>query len=111
MLQIGLLEKCMRVFLGYKDANQGLWNLHDENHGWNYEYLTGLRSQEREKSLHSKIESMLEMVLELVVSTDLGIRKLRDDLLKLTQIVKGHEISIKHLEERMYHLASQGNQG
>ncbi|MCD9637954.1 hypothetical protein HAX54_021512 [Datura stramonium] len=37
----------------------------------------------------------------------LGIQELKGDLLELTQMMKDHEISIRHLEERMNQLASQ----
>ncbi|MCE0482162.1 hypothetical protein HAX54_040617 [Datura stramonium] len=50
---------------------------------------------------------MFERVLERVVSTDSGVRELNYDLLTVTQIVESHAISIRHLEERINHLASQ----
>ncbi|MCD7468742.1 hypothetical protein HAX54_007177 [Datura stramonium] len=50
---------------------------------------------------------MLKRVMEKVVSTYLGIRELKGDLLELTQTVKEHDVSIRHLENRMNHLTSQ----
>ncbi|MCD9641034.1 hypothetical protein HAX54_026848, partial [Datura stramonium] len=100
MIQIKLLARCMRVFIqGTKMPTKACGHPRDENHGRNYEYIAESRSQEIEEYLQSKIESFLKMVLERVVSTDMGIRELKDDLLELTQMLKDHEMSIRHLEE------------
>ncbi|MCD7470850.1 hypothetical protein HAX54_011031 [Datura stramonium] len=81
---IGVLERCIRGFyLGYQGANKGSRHPRDENQGRNYEYIAELRR----------------------------IQKLKGDLLELTRMVKDHEISIRHLEERMSHLASQLKSG
>ncbi|MCD7460933.1 hypothetical protein HAX54_044803 [Datura stramonium] len=66
-----------------------------------------LGNQGREVSVHSKIETLLERVLERVTSTDLRVRELKCDLLDLTQIVESHDVSIKKFEERVNQLASQ----
>ncbi|MCE3049922.1 hypothetical protein HAX54_046138 [Datura stramonium] len=42
-----------------------------------------------------------------VLSTDLGLRELKGVILELSQMVKDHDILIRHLEDRMNHLASQ----
>ncbi|MCD7467280.1 hypothetical protein HAX54_004618 [Datura stramonium] len=99
---------CMRgSHLVCQGAYQGFRHPRDENKDCNCENIAKLRSWESDKSSHSKIEGMLEMVLERVLSTDLGIHELKNDLLELTWMVKDHDISIRHLEERMNHLASQ----
>ncbi|MCD9642485.1 hypothetical protein HAX54_029323, partial [Datura stramonium] len=54
---------------------------------------------------------MLEVVLERVISSDSGIQEIKGDLLDLTQTMKEHEVSIKHLEERMNLLTSQMEAG
>ncbi|MCD9639005.1 hypothetical protein HAX54_023242 [Datura stramonium] len=50
---------------------------------------------------------MLELVMGKVLSTNSGIRELKGDILEITQTVKDHDISIRHLEDRINHLASQ----
>ncbi|MCD9646131.1 hypothetical protein HAX54_035699 [Datura stramonium] len=91
----------------HQEENQSSWRQGYGNQGRNYEHIVDLGTPERDESIHLKIEIMLERVLERVVSTDLGVRELKHDLLTLTQIVKSHAISIRHLEERMNQLASQ----
>ncbi|MCD9641392.1 hypothetical protein HAX54_027559 [Datura stramonium] len=65
---------------GYQGTFQNLWYPHDENQGRNDESIAELKSWESEKSSHSNIEGMLEMVLEWVLSTNSGIRELKGDL-------------------------------
>ncbi|MCD7462332.1 hypothetical protein HAX54_048275, partial [Datura stramonium] len=70
---------CMRgSHPGNKGASQVFWHPRDENQGRNYENIAKLRSWESEKSLHSKVKAMLEIVFERVLSTDSGIRELKE---------------------------------
>ncbi|MCD9643751.1 hypothetical protein HAX54_031420 [Datura stramonium] len=65
------------------------------------EHFAEMSSQGSEESFSSRIKSMLEVVLEQVVSTDSRIRELRNDLLDLTQKVKDHEVSIRQLKDKI----------
>ncbi|MCD9642316.1 hypothetical protein HAX54_029027, partial [Datura stramonium] len=73
----------------------------------NSNYIAETGSQESEESSLSRIERMLEVMLQQVVSIYLGIEELRCDLLDLCQKVKDHEVSIRQLEDRMNLLASE----
>ncbi|MCD7464104.1 hypothetical protein HAX54_052081, partial [Datura stramonium] len=64
-------------------------------------------SQGSDESSYSCIERMLEVILERVVSTDSRIKEIKSDLLDLTQTMKDHALSIRHLKERMNLLESQ----
>ncbi|MCD7466160.1 hypothetical protein HAX54_002589, partial [Datura stramonium] len=68
-----------------------------------YEIVSKLRSWESEETTHLRIKGMLEMVMEKVLSIDLGIQELKGYLLELTQMVKDHDLSIRHLGYRMNH--------
>ncbi|MCD9641860.1 hypothetical protein HAX54_028340, partial [Datura stramonium] len=106
--QIGLIAMCMRgSHPGCQGEFQYLWHSRDKNQNWKYENATEFRSWESDNTTHSRIKGMLDMVMEKVLSTDSGIRELKGDLLELTQTVKYHDISIRNLEDRMNHLASQ----
>ncbi|MCD7453982.1 hypothetical protein HAX54_023049 [Datura stramonium] len=50
---------------------------------------------------------MLIVVMMQIELLAKWIQELKGDLLDLTQMMKDHEVSIKHLEERMHLLASQ----
>ncbi|MCE3049634.1 hypothetical protein HAX54_045437 [Datura stramonium] len=70
------------------------------NQGQNYKNAADGRDREREESINSKTEIMLEQILERVVSIDVVVRELKYDLLTLTQTVESHAISVRHLDER-----------
>ncbi|MCD7453652.1 hypothetical protein HAX54_021748, partial [Datura stramonium] len=52
---------------------QGLRHFHNENQGRKYKIAAKLRNWGSEEFSHSRIEGMIEMVMERVLSTDLGI--------------------------------------
>ncbi|MCD9642332.1 hypothetical protein HAX54_029061 [Datura stramonium] len=91
----------------YQQANKGYWYPRDENQCWNSNCTIESTSLGSDEPSYSCIERMLEMVLERVVSTNSGIQQLKSDLLDLTQTVKDHAVSIRHLDERMDLLASK----
>ncbi|MCD7452922.1 hypothetical protein HAX54_018749, partial [Datura stramonium] len=61
----------------HQEENQSSWRQRCGNQGRNYEHATDGRNHERGESINSKIESMLEQVLDRVVSTDVGVQELK----------------------------------
>ncbi|MCD7465882.1 hypothetical protein HAX54_002078 [Datura stramonium] len=95
----------------HQEASQGSWEQGYRNQGRNFKHVGNLENQEREEPIYSNIEIMLENVLERVTSTNLGVCKLKSELVTLTQTNKSHDISIRDFEERMNQLASQNESG
>ncbi|MCE3215557.1 hypothetical protein HAX54_002794 [Datura stramonium] len=81
-----LANSMMGFHSRYQQATQVYWYPRDENQGWNYEFTVESSSHGSDESSYSRIERMLEVVLERVVSTDSGIQELKSDLLHLSQM-------------------------
>lgn len=57
----------------------------------------------------SKIEQMHNRVLKRVESTDNRVKDHKRDVSNLTQTIRSHSASIKHLETQMNHMYGQIN--